>query len=64
MEVAYSALSTMTDVSCAIPRGSPCATLTLGLDKSEPLMVVSAASLSTFSYLGFGRDAIKFQTLG
>lgn len=60
----YSALSTTTAASCARPRGSSCATLTFGLDSSASLIVLSAASRSRVSYLGFGKEEIRFQTLG
>jgi hypothetical protein len=60
----YSALSTTTAASCSRPRGSSFSTLTLGLESSASLIVLIAASRSRVSYLGFGRESIKFQTLG
>lgn len=62
--VAYSALSTITAASCAMFRGSFCDTLTFLLVKSALLIVLIAVSLSRVSCLGFGKDAIKFHTLG
>jgi len=56
--------STTTAASLAMPRGSSSKTLTLGLDSSASLIVLIAASRSRISYLGVGRDSIRFQTLG
>jgi hypothetical protein len=60
----YSALSTTTAASCAIPRGSSVCTLGPELNKLAFLIVLIAASLSSFSGLGLGREEIRFQTLG
>jgi hypothetical protein len=61
---AYSALSTTTAASCAIPEGSSFWTLGPELNKLAFLIVLIAASLSIFSGLGVGREEIRFQTLG
>jgi hypothetical protein len=60
----YSALSTTTSASCLMPRGSSFPTLILLTKSSASLMVLIAASCSRVSCLGFGREEIKFQTLG
>jgi hypothetical protein len=61
---AYSALSTTTAASCAIPRGSSFCTLGPELNRLAFLIVLIAAFLSSFSGLGLGREEIRFQTLG
>jgi hypothetical protein len=62
--VAYSALSTTTAASCAIPRGSSFWTLAPELNRSAFLIVLIAVSLSIFSGFGLGREEMRFQTLG
>lgn len=60
----YSALSTTTFALCAMPKGSSLATLSPVDERPAFLIALIAASFSRVSYLGSGRDEIKFQTLG
>ena len=60
----YSALSTTTFAFCAMPRGSSLVTLRPLDERPAFLIAFIAASFSRVSCSGFGREEIKFQTLG